>query len=260
MLLALAVTGAAAAGEAHAQGRGGRAGGAGPTPTGRTTAPKDLTGYWVAVVTEHWHLRMEMPPKGDYSMLPVNAEARRVAGLWDPARDQTSGNACRAYGAASIMRVPGRLHITWADDNTLKIEADSGTQTRVLHFGGGPAPASAPATPADWQGYSVANWAGTPVGRGGRTPGPAGNLSVTTTRMRAGLLRKNGVPYSENTTVQEYFDAFTEPNGDSWLVVTSIITDPQYLTGPYATTNHFKKVPDAASGWDPTPCRADQPR
>jgi hypothetical protein len=242
----------------HAQARGGRDGG--PPATARAAAPKDLTGYWVAVVTEHWHLRMEMPPKGDFSMLPVNAEARRVAGMWDPAQDQASGNACRAYGAATIMRVPGRLHITWADDTTLKIDTDSGTQTRLLHFGAAPAPASATGTQAEWQGYSAAAWAGVAAGRGGRTPGPAGNLSVTTTRMRPGYLRKNGVPYSENTVLQEYFDTFTEPNGDSWLVVTSIITDPQYLTGPYATTNHFKKVPDNASGWDPTPCRADQPR
>ena len=243
---------------ADAQAPGGRAGG--PPPTARAAAPKDLTGYWVAVVTEHWHLRMEMPPKGDFSMLPVNAEARRIAGMWDPAQDQASGNACRAYGAAAIMRVPGRLHITWADDNTLKIDTDSGTQTRLLHFGAAAAPTAATTTPAEWQGYSAAAWAGAAAGRGGRTPGPAGNLSVTTTRMRPGYLRKNGVPYSENTVLQEYFDTFTEPNGDSWLVVTSIITDPQYLTGPYATTNQFKKVPDNASGWDPTPCRADQPR
>jgi hypothetical protein len=247
--------------DAGAQGRGGgRAGG--PPATGRAAAPKDLTGYWVAVVTEHWHLRMEMPPKGDFSMLPVNAEARRVAGMWDPAKDQAAGEQCRGYGAAAIMRVPGRLHITWQDDNTLKVETDSGTQTRLFHFAAAAAsvvaPASSTATQSDWQGNSVAAWEGL-GGRGART-GPMGNLRVTTTRMRPGYLRKNGVPYSENTVLQEYFDTFTEPDGGSWLVVTSIITDPQYLTGPYATTNHFKKVPDTASGWDPTPCRADQPR
>ena len=210
----------------------------------------------MAVVTEHWHLRMLMPPKGDFSMLPVNAEARRLANEWTPAKD--AGNECRSYGAASIMRIPGRLHITWADDYTLKIDADSGTQTRLLHFANPAAPASAPAQ-ADWQGYSTAWWAGVNMGRAGRTPGPNGDIGVTTTKMKAGYLRKNGVPYSENATLQEYFDTFTEPNGDSWLVVTSIVTDPTYLTGPYATTNHFKKLADA-TGWDPTPCRADSPR
>jgi hypothetical protein len=77
--------------------------------------------------------------------------------------------------------------------------------------------------------------------------------------MRAGYLRKDGVPYSGNASLVEYFDRFSEPNGDTWLVVTSIVTDPQYLTQPFVTTRHFKKIPNA-SGWDPTPCRADQPR
>src|SRR5882672_304616 len=137
------IIGVAAPGDAYAQGRGGGGGAraGGPPPTARATAPRDLTGYWVAVVTEHWHLRMEMPPKGDFSMLPVNAEARRVAGMWDPAKDQAAGEQCRGYGAAAIMRVPGRLHITWQDDNTLKLETDSGTQTRLFHFGGPAAPA-----------------------------------------------------------------------------------------------------------------------
>ena len=42
-----------------------------------------------------------MPPKNDFSMLPVNAEARRLAGMWAPAQD--AGNECRSYGAASII-------------------------------------------------------------------------------------------------------------------------------------------------------------
>jgi len=241
-----------------AQGRGGGARSGGAPPTARAQAPKDFTGYWVAVVTEHWHLRMEMPPKNDFSMLPVNAEARRLAGMWSPAQD--AGNECRSYGAASIMRIPGRLHIYWVDDNTLAIDTDSGTQKRLLHFAAPGAPAaSAISVQPEWQGYSVAQWAGVNMGRAGRTPGPNGNLGVVTTKMKAGYLRKNGVPYSDNATLQEYFDTFTEPEGTSWLVVTSIITDPTYLTGPYATTNHFKKIPDM-QGWDPTPCRADQPR
>src|SRR5882762_899409 len=125
-LLALAGPGA------FAQGRGGGAGA--PQQTGRAGAIKDVTGYWVSVVAEHWHLRMLVPPKGNVEMLPVNAEARRVTNTWDPAKDEANGEACRSYGAPAIMRVPGRLHITWQDDNTLKIDTDSGAQTRLLHF------------------------------------------------------------------------------------------------------------------------------
>jgi hypothetical protein len=248
LLAALIV--AAAPADADAQGRG-RAGG-GPPQTGRAAAPKDLTGYWVSVVTEHWHLRMMVPPKGDFAMLPLNAEARKMATAWDPAKDQASGDPCRAYGAAAIMRVPGRLNIHWVDDITLQMDIDSGTQTRLFHFGGAPPSTQA----AEWQGYSMAAWEG--LGARGRGASPT-QLKVTTTRMRPGYLRRNGVPYSGNAVLDEYYDRFTEPNGDEWLVVTTIVTDPQYLTQPYATTNHFRKIPDR-SGWDPTPCRADQPR
>ena len=224
--------------------------------TARTSAPKDFTGYWVSVVTEQWHLRMLMPPKGEYALLPLNAQARALADMWTPKQD--AGNECRAYGAGAIMHVPGRLHIHWADDSTLQIDTDSGTQTRMLHFERSSAQKQADAQ-RQWQGYSVAAWAGTPSGRNEKVPGPAGDLRVITTQMKAGYLRKNGVPYSDETTLEEYYDTFTEPDGNSWLVVTSIVTDPQYLTGPYATTNHFKKIPDG-QGWDPTPCRVDEIR
>ncbi len=246
----------AAPGEAHAQGRG-RAAGAGPAPTARAAATQDLTGYWVSVVTEHWHLRMLVPAKGDFAMLPLNPEARKMATAWDAAKEPAGDEQCKGYGAAAIMRVPGRLNIHWVDDSTLQIDTDAGTQTRTLRFAG--AAGAAQAAPS-WQGYSVASWEAA-GGRGGRgpLPGTVGQLRVTTTRMRPGYLRKNGVPYSENATLTEYFDSFSEPNGDRWLLVTSIVTDPQYLTGPYVTTNHFKKIPDR-SGWDPTPCRADQAR
>ncbi|MBI4887401.1 MAG: hypothetical protein HY824_09925 [Acidobacteria bacterium] len=225
----------------------------------RAAAPRDFTGYWVSVVTEHWHLRMLMPPKGDYSMLPLTPEGRKAADAWDPARDKADGNECRSYGAANIMRVPGRLHIHWADDNTLQVDADSGTQTRLFHFappqGRGAPPAG---TPPQWQGSSAAAWEGL-GGRGGRGGRATGQMRVVTTNLRPGYLRKNGVPYSENARLEEYFETFSEPNGDRWLEVTSIVTDPRYLTQPYATTYPFRKIPDG-QGWDPTPCRADEAR
>jgi hypothetical protein len=245
-------------GEAPAQGQGrGRAGGAAPPPTGRAAAPKDFTGYWVSVVTEHWHLRMLMPPRRDYAMLPLNPEARRIADAWDPAKDLAEGNQCKSYGAPALMRVPGRLYIHWVDDSTLQLDTDSGTQTRLFRFGGAAPPAG---QDRQWQGYSVASWEMPASARGrGAPPKGVGQLRVRTTQMRPGYLRKNGVPYSENATLEEYFDTFTEPNGDTWLVVTAIVTDPQYLTQPYATTYPFKKIADR-SGWDPTPCRVDEPR
>jgi hypothetical protein len=226
----------------HAQaGRGGAA------STPKAASPSDFTGYWVSVVTEDWLYRMVTPAKGDYASVPLNAEGRKVADGWDPAKDEAAGNQCKAYGAPAIMRVPGRLHITWQDDNTLKIETDSGRQTRLLHFG-----AASPGEGGDWQGVSLAEWE---VVAGARGPIPGGGLKVVTAKMKPGYLRKNGVPYSADARVTEYVDRVKEPDGDSWLIVKTIVEDPQYLAQPFITSTHFKKQADA-SGWNPTACSA----
>jgi hypothetical protein len=230
--------------------------GAAASVAGKAAAPVDLTGYWVSVVTEDWRWRMVTPLKGDAASIPINAEARKIVEAWDPAKDEAAGLQCKAYGAPAIMRVPGRLHITWQDDNTLKIETDAGTQTRLFHFGA-PAPAHAEAS---WQGTSAARWElgeGGPTGlglahRGGTT---GHSLEVVTTGLRPGYLRKNGVPYSDKTTLTEYYDRFTEPGGDEWFTVTTIVADPQYLGSPFVTTTDFRRQKDAA-GWNPRPCSA----
>src|SRR5579883_1431253 len=133
--------------------RGGQRGG-GPPVTAKAGAAVDLTGYWISVVSEDWQFRMITPPKGVYNSVPLNAEGKKVADTWDPAKDEAAGNQCKAYGAAAIMSVPGRFHITWENDNTLRIDADAGTQTRLLHFGGAPPEGVEPS----WQGYSAAKW------------------------------------------------------------------------------------------------------
>ncbi len=219
----------------------------------------DLTGYWVSVISEDWRWRMVTPLKGDFASLPLNSEARKIGEAWDPARDEASGQQCKAYGAAAIMRRPGRVHITWQDDNTLKIETDEGTQTRLFYFNGKPQQGPEPS----WQGYSTANWEGPVRGEGlpdrgigifyTRTGTKGRSLEVVTTNLRAGYLRKNGVPYSEGTVVNEYYDYHKEPNGDEWFTVTTIVHDPKYLTVPFITSSDFKRQRDA-SGWKPTPC------
>jgi hypothetical protein len=217
-------------------------------PSTRANAPIDLTGSWVSVVTEDWRWRMMTPPKGDMASIPLNPEGRKAANAWDPGKDEAAGEQCKAYGAAGIMRVPGRLHVSWINDNILQVETDAGTQTRLFHLG----PSRPKGGTPSWQGDSVAQWE-VSGGRGGIAPG--GALEVVTTRMRPGYLRKNGVPYSENAVLTEYFHRVTEPSGESWLLLMSILDDPQYLAQPYVTTTQFKKVPDR-SGWNPTPCSA----
>ena len=242
--------------------------------TARAAAPYDITGYWVSEVSEKWRYRMVVPDKGDYVQVPLNPEGRKVANAWDPARDQASGEACKSYGAAALLQVPGRLRISWQDDSTLRLDTDSGTQTRLFRFGGSPPPNETPS----WQGHSVALWGGSDPrdrrdGQGGPVQDPTGRLvvarelrkeadylKVVTSRMRPGYLQKNGVPYSGDALLEEYFDTFSDPyTRNTWLVVTTVVTDPRYLIEPLIMHAHFKKIPDA-SGWDPTPCRADEPR
>jgi hypothetical protein len=241
----------------------------------------------VSEVTEKWRFRMLVPDKGDYTQVPLNPEGRKIANAWDPAKDEAAGEACKAYGAAALLQVPGRLHITWQDDNTLRLDTDSGTQTRLFRFAlpqGQGAPGASrggtttpPNGPPTWQGHSVAVWGGSEPrdrrdGQGGPATDDEGNplvardrrdpdyLKVTTTRMRPGYLQKNGVPYSANALLEEYFDLASDPyTKNTWLLVTTVVTDTQYLNEPLIMHSHFKKLPDA-SGWDPTPCRTNEPR
>ena len=234
-----------------AQGRAGRGGQ--PAGNAQESAPVDLTGYWVSVVTEDWRYRMVMPAKGDYPSIPLNAAGRQVADAFDPAKDEAAGEQCKAYGAGNIMRVPERVRITWADPNTMHVDTDAGQQTRLFHFG----QFQPPAGPPTWQGNSIAQWELAGGGRrgGGGTAPMAGDLKVVTTGMRPGYLQRNGVPYSANAVVTEYFHRTQETNGDSLLLVITKVEDPQYLTNTFVRSTHFKRLANN-SGWNPQPCSA----
>jgi hypothetical protein len=254
------------AAQAPAGGRGaGRQGG--PPATARAAAPVDLTGQWVSVVSEDWRWRMVTPPKGDYASIPLSPAGRKVADAWDLEADNAAGNQCRAFGAGGIMRVPGRIRIAWEDDSTLKLETDSGQQTRLFRFAA-PTPGNVlttlppPAGERSWQGDSAAQWFRQPqprgLGFGGRGALPGGSLRVVTRNLRSGYLRANGVPYSENAVVTEAFYRHDEPNGDAWITVTTIVEDPQFLNQPFITSSSFKRETDQ-SRWNPRPCATPAP-
>jgi hypothetical protein len=217
--------------------RGGRA--AGPPVSPRQAAPIDLTGYWVSPIIEDWKFRMVIPNKGVFGGVPLNAQGQKVGNAWDPAADEKAGEQCRAFGAGGIMRLPSRLNITWQDEATLRVDIDTGTQTRILSFRG-----TAPPAEPSWQGQSTAQW---------NIPGRS--LKVVTTNLKPGYVRRNGAPYSNRTVVTEYWELHTLPNKDQWLTVTTRVDDPVYFSRPYLTSSDFKKLPNSA-GWNPTPCAA----
>jgi hypothetical protein len=264
------------ASSASAQQRGRGAGPGAPPQSAQASAPIELTGYWVAIVNEDWRWRMVTPPKGDYASIQnlMTPDARKLADAWDPSQD----GSCLAYGAAGLMRMPTRLNVAWENENTLKIETDQGQQTRRLIFDR----AVSPPAQRSLQGFSVAEWERPAAGRGGggggggaaaapadaaRAGGPApgagagpppaqraGSLKAVTTQLSGGWLRRNGVPYSDATTVTEYFDRFTAPDKAEWLVVTTVVSDPRYLTQEFVTSSHFRREPNGQK-WDPTPCK-----
>ena len=222
----------------------GRQGGA---PSARASAPVDLTGMWVSIVTEDWRWRMRTPPKGDYASLPLTDAAVKVADSWDPARDAAAGEQCRPFGGAAIMRVPGRIRISWNDDTTMKVETEAGTQTRAFAFG------SAQAAEPSWQGVSVANWqvagGGTSRRRSStrrlparRDDEPAARVSAEKRRSLQRKRPRHRVLQSRQRAERRFL-AHRDDDGE----------DPQYLNARFVTSSHFKKIPDD-SPWKPTPC------
>lgn len=227
-----------------AQGRGGFGGGrgGGGAQSAEEAAPVDLTGYWVSIVTEDWIERMspDSPPSGTGG---GRGGGRGAAVSPDP------GEPCRVYGAAGSMRVPGRLHIAWADENTLQVDLDAGTQMRVFHFNAsGPPP-----TQKTLQGYSVASWQTGGGGRGGRGRGGGGgpqwgSLNVVTTNMMGGYLLTSRSAYSENAVLTETFILHSD-FGQDYLTVRAQIDDG----GNRMTSSTFKREPDG-SKFRPSGC------
>ncbi|MGA9028670.1 MAG: hypothetical protein WB440_21645 [Steroidobacteraceae bacterium] len=251
-----------------------------PKPAPKAAAPAtpkeaaqiDMTGHWVSIVTEDWIYRMLVARKGDIGSIPVNAAGKKATGNWDPAKDAAAGETCKAYGAAGIIRRPGRLNITWADDRTLRIDFDAGMKTRLLHFSEELPPTgyitSEPpvnfAVPNNigapsLEGYSVAAWHHQGQARGmgpmqeHYVPSHGGSLAAITGNLSPAYLQSNGVPYSSSTVLKEFFDLVEMPDGIQYLIVTSIVEDPVYLDQPWVTSTPFKREPDAKK-WDPSGC------
>ena len=286
MAFAAALAGAAGARLAAQQAQGA------PPPAvvaqpARVAAPIDMTGTWASVINEDWQWRFVTPIVGDYTGVPLNADGDRVARQWNPEADVKAGQQCKGFGAAAINRLPTRLQISWIDDNTMKLDFDLGTQSRLVHFDKAKAPGA-----RSLQGHAVGEWIdlpapgrGGPVGqpaggaragappagaavpaagragaaaagaRGGGAPaGPrAGGLKIVTTNLLPQYLRQNGVPVSEKAVVTEYLDTVPAPDGSQWLVLKTHVDDPTYLSGWYQVSSNFKKEATAAK-WSPTPC------
>jgi hypothetical protein len=191
---------------------------------------------------------MMVAPAGDYQGINLTPAGQALADQWNPEADLASGNACKAYGAGGLMRMPTRLNITWVSDNVLSVAADAGRQMRVLKFG----PAQDQIGIGSLQGVSHARWDLHREARNG--PVVSGMLEVVTTRMAPGYLRRNGVPYGDQAVLTEYFERVLGGDGTEYLVVISVLEDPVYLAQPVITSSNFRREPDGAR-WAPSDCQ-----
>lgn len=231
----------------YAAAQEGQAGTRSAPPTSRRNAPEDISGNWVAVVTEDYRWRVVVPPKGDYTSIPLNPNGKLAAAAWDPDQDRRNGQECKAYGPGNLMRIVGRLKIRWQGDETLVLETDKGQQRREIHFNDGAMPGD-----RSLQGFSKGEVVKTTTSRGFFPNNYYTHIAAVTTGHTGGYLRLNGVPYSEDAVISEHF-SLSEGYGGQWLTVMTVVDDPKFLTTKFVTSSDFRREADD-SLWKPEPC------
>ena len=197
-------------------------------------AEADLSGFWGPRVHEDHKYRWEGPEHGEYDGLPLTAEAYAIADAWDPMEYYRPENQCSPMGITMILRIPGNVHISYEDENTLRIDSEIFGMTRRVYLDARPREDG----PLTWGGHSLGEW-------------EADTLKVVTTHMLPGTghggLRRNGVPTSADMVMTEYF-----LRHDDYLSTIQIVDDPQYLLEPLIRSVTFRQLPDVAElgPWD----------
>jgi len=198
----------------------------------------DFAGEWQPVFHEDQPERGPGPEIGDYLGLPINEAARLRGDSWDASLLTVPEHQCKPHPSDYGMRGPANTRI-WK-------EVDAATQQlialhthiswqapeRTIWMDGRPHPPEFAAH--TWQGFSTGKWEGNV-------------LTITTTHLKNGWIRRNGIPRSANAVVTEHWAR----HGDHlmWMVV---INDPTYLTEPFVRTTDFVMNPQQVI--TPYPC------
>jgi len=200
----------------------------------------DLSGEWNGIFNEDQPERIPGPEIGDYLGLPINDAARFRADTWDADLLTLPEHQCKPHPSDYGPRGPAQLRL-WKEVDTTTQQVIAWhthiawqSPERTIWMDGRPHP---PAWAAHtWQGFSTGQWDGDV-------------LTVTTTHLKAGWIRRNGVPRSDRGTLVEHWIR----HGDI-LTLVSIVTDPVYLTEPFVRSTDFASVP--GQHIDPYPCEA----
>jgi cyclase len=210
----------------------------------------DLSGNWAPAIHEDFPERIPGPELVNYLGLPITEGARMFAESWDASRLTLPEHQCQVHVAPYIYRGPLNLHI-WEEKDpqsqrviAIKNYISTYEQTRTIWMDDRPHPSQWAAH--TWMGFSTGKWEGN-------------MLTVYTTHIKQGWLRRNGLPESDQATLIEHFIRHGE-----MLTHVSIVTDPVYLTEPLIKTQNFNLIVQEGQNWL-YPCDyvvevADRPR
>ena len=203
--------------------------------SGPAFAQADLSGSWAPLYQEDQPERIPGPDLVDYLGIPINDAARQWALSWDPDRLTLPEHQCQVHTAAYIYRGPLQLRI-WEerDPNTQDVVAirnyiSTYEQNRTIWMDGRAHPPDY--APHTWMGFSTGKWDGN-------------ILTVTTTHIKQGWHRRNGIPSSDLITLTEHFIRH-----DNHLTHVSIVTDPVYLSQPLIKSQDYVLMQNSGGNW-----------
>lgn len=195
----------------------------------------DLSGNWTSILNEDVPERIPGPELVNYSGLPITDGARLFAESWDASRLTLPEHQCQVHVSPYIYRGPLNLRI-WVEKEpqsqqvvAIKQYISTYEQTRTIWMDGRPHPS--PNAAHTWMGFSTGKWEGN-------------ILTVYTTHIKQGWVRRDGLPESDQATLVEHFIR----HGDH-LTHVSTVTDPVYLTEPLIKTQDFNLNLQEGQNW-----------
>jgi hypothetical protein len=198
----------------------------------------DPSGEWAPRFHEDQPERLAGPEIGDYLGLPINDAARLRGDSWDASILTLPEHQCKPHPADYGPRGPANLRI-WkeVDKDSQQLIAyhthiSWQAPERTIWMDDRPHPPDYAAH--TWQGFSTGKWEGD-------------TLTVVTTHLKTGWIRRNGIPRSDRATLTEHWIR----HGD-YLTLVSIVEDPAYLTEPFIRTTNW--VLDPRQQIAPYPC------
>jgi len=193
-------------------------------------AEKNLAGVWAGTYAEDWPDRFPGPELGDYAGLPLNAADRLRAESWSASLIALPEYQCRVHPAdyansfadiriwderdpiSEVLVALHLQHFAWQTRRVIWMDGREHPHANALHTS---------------MGFSTGKWNGHV-------------LTVTTTHLKEGWLRRNGVARSDMATVTEHF--IRHGNILTWTV---IVDDPTYLEEPFIRNRDYRYSIDA---------------